>query len=242
MILRLSGPDVLSLLRGVSATLAISLASIAIGCPLDLGVALVRWARFPGLAPVAAIYVSLIRACPAATLGLLLFFTLPMAEITVDAVTAGIVTLALITSAFNAEIWRAALLAFPRDQWEAALAVGMRRGQRFRLIVFPQILRASLPALFNEMTYMVKLTPAVAVLGVVDVTRAAVTIRATTYRPLPPFIAALVIYGVIVFAFLQAQRRVERSLGAHIVGRRAWWSRRRCWAIRRSRSSRKAPC
>ena len=220
MSLGLSAPDVASLLRAVGATLAISLASIAIGCPLGLGVALVRWAAMPGLAPLGAVYVSLVRACPAATLGLLLFFTLPMAGIEVSATTAGIVTLALITSAFNAEIWRAALLAFPRDQLEAAMAVGMRRGQRFRLIVFPQILRASLPALFNEMTYMVKLTPAVAVLGVVDVTRAAVRIGAATYRPLPPFLAALVIYGVIVFVFLRVQRMIERRLGAHIVGRR----------------------
>lgn len=220
MILGLSGPDVLSLLRAVGATLTISLASIAIGCPLGLGVALVRWAETPGLAFAGAVYVSLVRACPAATLGLLLFFTLPMAGIAVSAATAGIITLALVTSGFNAEIWRAALLAFPRDQWEAAMAVGMRRGQRFRLIVFPQILRAALPALINEMTYMVKLTPAVAVLGVVDVTRAAVRIGAATYRPLPPFIAALAIYGIIVFGFLQAQRFIERRLGAPIAGRR----------------------
>lgn len=221
MIAGLSWPDVLSLLRAVGATLAISLGSIAIGCPVGLGVALLRWSQTPGLSPLAACYVSLMRACPAATLGLLLFFTLPMLGVSVDAVTAGVITLALITSAFNAEIWRAALLAFPRDQLEAAMAVGMRRGQRFRLIVFPQILRASLPALFNEMTYMVKLTPAIAVLGVVDVTRAAVRIGAATYRPLPPLLAALAIYGVIVFFFLQAQRFVERRLGAHIVGRRA---------------------
>ena len=67
---------------------------------------------------------------------------------------------------------------------------------------------------------MVKLTPAVAVLGVVDVTRAAVRIGASTYRPLPPFLAALVIYGVIVFVFVQAQRIAERRLGSHIIGRR----------------------
>lgn len=208
--------DYLSLLRGVSVTVGVSLASIAIGCPLGLGVALLRWARVPGLGAVAALYVSALRACPAVTLCLLMFFALPMVGISLDAVTAGVVTLALVTSAFNAEIWRASLIAFPHDQLEAALAVGMRRGQRFRLIVFPQILRASLPALFNEMTLMVKLSPAIAVLGVVDVTRAAVRIGAATYRPLPPFIAALAIYGLIVFAFVQLQRFVERRLRASV--------------------------
>ena len=45
------------------------------------------------------------------------------------------------TSAFNCEVWRAALMNFPKDQYEAAQSVGMRAGQRFRRIVLPQIVR-----------------------------------------------------------------------------------------------------
>jgi His/Glu/Gln/Arg/opine family amino acid ABC transporter permease subunit len=204
--------DYLSLLRGVVVTVGVSLAAIAIGLPLGLGLALLRWGRQPVLGRLAALFVSVIRATPAVTLGLLLFFALPMVGLSLDAVPAGILTLALITSAFNAEIWRTALVNFPRDQIEAAQSVGMRRGHRFRRIIFPQILRASLPALVNEMTLMVKVSPAIAVLGVVDVTRAAVRIGAATYRPLPPFIAALVLYSLIVFAFVQLQRVVERKM------------------------------
>lgn len=206
--------DYVSLLRGVVVTVGVSLAAIAIGVPLGLGVALVRWGRWPVVAPLAALFVSVIRATPAVTLGLLLFFALPMAGVELSAVAAGIITLALITAAFNAEIWRAALLNFPRDQIEAAQSVGMRRGHRFRRIIFPQILRASLPALVNEMTLLVKVSPAIAVLGVVDVTRAAVRIGAATYEPLPPFIAALVLYSLIVFGFVQLQRVVERRMHA----------------------------
>ena len=204
--------DYLSLLRGMTITVGVTLAAIAIGCPLGLGIALLRWGRVPLLAPLATFYVSIIRATPAVTLAMLLFFGLPMFGLELNAVTAGIATLAMVTSSFNAEIWRAALLNFPHDQIEAAKSVGMGRVHRFRRIVLPQVVRASLPALVNEMTLMVKVSPAIAVLGVVDITRAAVRIGAATYRPLPPFIAALVIYSLIVLVFVQQQRVVERRL------------------------------
>jgi ABC-type amino acid transport system permease subunit len=81
----------------------------------------------------------------------------------------------------RSEIWRAALLDFPRDQLDAARAFGMPRGLRFRLVVLPQIARAALPALVNEMTLLIKVSPAVAVIGVTEATRAAVRIGAATY-------------------------------------------------------------
>ena len=202
--------DLAALLRGAAFTVLFSVAAVAIGVPAGLGLALVRWARVPGLSPLVALLVSILRAAPAVTLALLVFFALPRVGLSLDPVPAGIATLTLSTAAFNCEIWRASLLALPRDQVDAALAMGMRRGVRFRRVVLPQVARAALPALVNELTLLVKVSPAVAVLGVVDITRAAVRIGAQTYEPLPPFLAALVIYGFIVFLFVRLQRVVER--------------------------------
>jgi len=205
------GPgDWLSLAQGALVTVALSLAAIAIGLPLGLALALVRWRGVPYASPAIATLVSLLRAAPGVTLGLLIFFALPTVGISIEAIPAAIVTLTLITAAFDCEIWRGALVDFPRDQLEAAQSVGMTAGTRLRLIVLPQILRSALPALVNEMTLLVKASPAVAVLGVVDITRAAVRIGANTYEPLPPFSAALVIYSLVVFLFVLAQRLVER--------------------------------
>ena len=111
---------------------------------------------------------------------------------------------ALMLQGFMATLWISALAS------AAALAMGMRRGVRFRRIVLPQVARAALPALVNELTLLVKVSPAIAVLGVVDITRAAVRIGAQTYDPLPPFMVALVIYSSIVFLFVRVQRVVER--------------------------------
>jgi len=206
----MTGADWLALLRGAAFTVLFSIAAALIGVPAGLGLALVRWARVPVLSPVVALVVSVLRAAPAVTLALLVFFALPRTGLSLDPVPAGIVTLTLSTAAFNCELWRASLLALPRDQMDAALAMGMRRGVRFRRIVLPQVARAALPALVSELTLLVKVSPAVAVLGVVDITRAAVRIGAQTYEPLPPFMAALVIYSLIVFLFVRLQRVVER--------------------------------
>ena len=202
--------DWISLLWGAATTVALSIAAIVVGLPIGLGLALIRWRRVPVLHRVVAVFVSLLRAAPAVTLGLLVFFALPGIGISIDPIPAAIVTLTLSTCAFNAEIWRAALMDFPRDQIDAAKSVGMPGMTRLRYIILPQAIRSATPALVNEMTLLVKASPAVAVLGVVDITRAAVRIGANTYQPLPPFAAALVLYSLVVFVFVTVQRVTER--------------------------------
>lgn len=206
----MSAADLLSIFSGALTTLLLSAAGIALGLPIGLGLALLRWARLPVAAPVVAAYVSLLRATPLVTLVLLLFFALPSVGIAVGPVEAGVLALTMNTSAFNCEVWRAALMDFPKEQIEAAQSVGMRRGLRFRRIVLPQIVRTALPGLINEMSLLIKVTPVLAVVGVVDITRAAVRIGAQTYEPLPPFLVALAIYVPIVFSLVSLQRWVER--------------------------------
>jgi His/Glu/Gln/Arg/opine family amino acid ABC transporter permease subunit len=202
--------DVLSIFSGALTTLLLSIAGIALGLPIGLGMALLRCGRVPAIAPILTLYVSLLRASPLVTLVLMLFYGLPNAGIEVGPVTAGVLALVMNTSAFNCEIWRAALMAFPRDQLDAAQSMGMRRELWFRRIVLPQILRTCLPGLVNEMTQLIKVTPVLAVVGVVDATRAAVRVGANTYQPLPPLFVALAIYVPIVFALVSVQRWVER--------------------------------
>jgi len=206
----MSTADVLTIFSGALTTLLLSIAGIALGLPLGLGLALMRWARMPLLNQMVAVYVSLLRATPLITLVLLIFFALPTAGISVGPVQAGLIALVLNTAAFNCEVWRAALLDLPKDQIEAAQSVGMGQTLRFRRIVLPQVWRTALPGLINEMSQLVKLTPVLAVVGVVDITRAAVRIGAQTYEPLPPFLVALAIYIPIVYALVSVQRWVER--------------------------------
>ena len=211
----MSGADIAAIFQGAIVTVSLSLIGILIGLPIGLGLALIRWANVPVAARLVTIYVSMLRATPLVTLLLLLFFALPNIGVPVDPVSAAVIGLVMNTSAFNCEVWRSALMNFPKDQYEAAQAVGMRAGQRFRRIVLPQIIPVSLPGLVNEMSLLIKVTPVLAVVGVVDITRAAVRIGAETYEPLPPFLVAIALYVPIVYALVSLQRWIERRQRAN---------------------------
>jgi His/Glu/Gln/Arg/opine family amino acid ABC transporter permease subunit len=210
----MNGLGIGPLLSGAAVTLGLSALGIAFGLALGLVLAILRWRNPPVIGRLLALYVSLVRATPLLTLALVVFFVTPALGYNVPATFAAVVALTVNTSAFNCEIWRAGLDNFPRDQLDAARAAGMPRGLLLRRIVLPQVARASLPALVNEMTVLIKTSPAISVIGIVDLTRAAVRIGADTYRPLPPLIVALVLYVTIVFAIVTLQRRLERRLSA----------------------------
>jgi His/Glu/Gln/Arg/opine family amino acid ABC transporter permease subunit len=201
-----------NLVGGAVTTLWISSVSIAIGAPLGLLLAMARVWRVPVLSQAVAVFVSIIRATPVITLALFVFFGIPAMGLTLSPTVAALITLSVNTSAFHAEIWRASIMDFPQNQSEAASAFGMTRLQAFRLIVLPQAWRASLPPMVNEMTFLIKSSPAIAVIGVVDLTRTASRIAAYTYDPLPPYISAAIIYAVVVFSLVRAQRVIERMI------------------------------
>ncbi len=184
----------LDLLRGAGITVTVSCLAIAAGVPLGLLLALARTRRAGGLRWLSAVYSSFVRAAPVVTFTMLIFFGLPAIGVSLDPLPAAVIALTLNTAAFNAEIWRAAIMDFPRGQLEAALAMGMTGRVAFRRIVF------------------IKASPAIAIIGVVDLTRKARQIAATTYEPLPPFVAAAVVYGLALALLVAGARTLERSL------------------------------
>jgi len=206
----MSWNDLLAILGGAVVTVTLSFAGILIGSPIGLALAVLRWADVPVAGRAVAVYVSVLRATPLVTLLLLLFFALPNIGIAIGPISAAILGLVMSTAAFNCEVWRASLMNFPKDQYEAAQSLGMNATLRFRRILLPQIARASLPGLVNEMSLLIKVTPVLAVVGVVDITRAAQRIGAETYDPLPPFLVAVALYVPIVFLLVSAQRWIER--------------------------------
>ncbi|MDA8489092.1 amino acid ABC transporter permease [Kluyvera sp. Awk 3] len=199
------------LIEGAWTTLWISAIAIAFGVAIGLVIAFVRMMKIPVIDQILVIYISLARATPLVTLVLFLFLSLPTVGINLDKTLAAIVALTLNTSAFNAEIWRNAFRTFPREQREAAESVGMRRWAYFRYIMLPQMWLESLPALVNEMSFLIKGSPAIAVIGVVDLTRVTNRIASVTYEPLSPILAAGLLYVVIIGLLLKLQSLVERK-------------------------------
>ncbi len=202
--------DLSLFIGGAWTTVWISGLAIAAGVLLGLVLAMLRIGRVPVVSQLVAIYVSVGRATPIVTLVLFLFVVLPSYGIRVDREFAAILALMLNTAAFNAEIWRSVYVAFPLSQIEAARAAGMTRPQYFRRIMLPQLWYAALPGLVNEVTFLVKASPAIAVIGIVDLTRVSARIAASTWQPMPPLLVASLIYMVLIYGLLRAQRAMER--------------------------------
>ena len=198
------------LLDGAWTTIWISLIAIVSGVPLGFVLSLIRVSRFPVLSQIVVLYVSLGRATPLVTLALFLFVTLPVFGVNIDKYTAGVVALTLNTASFNTEVWRSVYQAFPQSQIEAARAMGMTRALYFRRIMLPQMWYAALPSLVNEMTLLIKASPAIAVIGVVDLTRVTNRIAAQTYEPLPPILIAGVMYILFIGVLVRLQRHLEK--------------------------------
>ncbi|MFF7066120.1 ABC transporter permease subunit [Pseudomonas sp. NPDC008258] len=197
------------LLDGAWVTLYVSAAAIALGVPIGLLIAAGRVSKLPVLSQALAMYVTLARATPLVTLTLFIFLAAPSFGIQINRVAAAIMALTANTAAFNAEIWRSAFIGFAREQREAAYACGMTRWVFFRRIMLPQVIVNSLPALVSEMSFLIKASPAVAVIGIVDLTRVTNRITSVTYEPLPPILAAAVLYMLMIGGLLKLQQLLE---------------------------------
>lgn len=201
----------LLLLEGAWTTVWISGIAIGIGVSAGLIIAIVRRQAIPVVDQVLALYISLARATPLVTLVLFLFLSLPAVGINLDKHVAAVLALTLNTAAFNAEIWRSALNNFSRDQHEAAQAIGMTDWVFFRRIMLPQLVTVSLPALVNEMSFLIKGSPAIAIIGLVDLTRVTNRIASVTYDPLSPILGAGLIYMLMIGVLVKAQSLAERQ-------------------------------
>ncbi len=166
-----------------------------------------RWLRWAG-----RIYVSFMRGTPALIQLFIIFFTLPMIGLTMPPFMAAALTLGLNSAAYVAEILRAAILAIPPGQMEAAEAVGMRRRDRWRRIILPQAFSASLPALTNELTLLLKTTPLASVVAVTELTFAGQIIVARTFEPTEVLLSVGLGYIIVAQLLVQVSRHFERRV------------------------------
>lgn len=203
------------LLGGMGHTVLLSLTAITISIVVGLLVALPglsenRWARWFN-----RLYVELVRAVPILVLILWVYYGLPVVfDITLGTFAAGVIALALSDSAFEAEIFRAGIQSVDKGQREAAKSLGLNRFQSMRLVVLPQALRRILPALGNQLVYMLKMSSLVSVIGLSDLTRRANELVVSEYRPLEIYTVLVVEYLLLILLVSWGVRHVENRMAA----------------------------
>ena len=124
----------------------------------------------------------------------------------------GVVALALNSSAYVAEIFRAGILAVDSGQMEAARSLGLSQGQSMRLVVLPQAIKNVLPALANEVITMVKESSVCMVLGMAEIMFTAQTIGGSTMITIGPYMVAAFTYFLITYPTSKVIERIERSM------------------------------
>jgi polar amino acid transport system permease protein len=124
----------------------------------------------------------------------------------------GVVALALNSSAYVAEIFRAGILAGDSGQMEAARSLGLSQGQSMRLVVLPQAIKNVLPALANEVITMVKESSVCMVLGMAEIMFTAQTIGGSTMITIGPYMVAAFTYFLITYPTSKVIDRIERSM------------------------------
>lgn len=200
------------MLRAAGYTVLLSALSIAIGLVIGIAVCAAKLSPRPWLRWPAAAFVSFFRGVPLLVQLLLIYNLLPSFGLYVPSVVAAVIGLSLCTAAYQAENLRGGFTSVPRGLLEAADMAGLSPWQQFRRIRAPIALRLTVPALVNEAILILKASSLISVVGVIELTRMAQNLSASTYKPLLFYSAAGAIYLAINWCVAGGGSLVERML------------------------------
>ena len=208
--------------QGVEYTLLLSVVSVALAVLPALGLALMRLSKSRIIRGISGAYISVFRSTPLMVQLYIIYYgifgvvripsTVILGFIDISRFIPGVVALAVNSSAYVAEIFRAGILAVDKGQTEAARSLGLSAWQSMRLVVLPQAIKNILPALANEVVTMVKESSICSVLGMSELIWGAKTVASTTYKTLSPYVLAALIYFMINFPASKAIEAVERRM------------------------------
>jgi polar amino acid transport system permease protein len=203
------------MLSGMYYTILLSITAISISVVVGLLVALPGLSEKKGWRRFNRTYVEIVRAVPILVLILWVYYGLPaLSGITLNVFWAGVLALALSDSAFQAEIFRGGIQSIARGQYEAAQSVSLNYRDTMRFVILPQAIRRILPALGNQLVYMLKMSSLVSVIGMQELTRKANELSVSEYRPLEIYTVLVLEYLVLILVVSAFVRRLEQRLQA----------------------------
>lgn len=206
---------------GVLNTLALSIVAVLLAVIPALLLALMRLSKNRFIHGLSGAYIAVFRSTPLMVQLAIIYFgvfyiiqvpRVYIGFIRLDMFIPFVVSLALNSSAYVAEIFRAGILAVDSGQTEAARSLGLSSWQSMRLVVLPQAVKNVLPALANEVVTMVKESSICSVIGVYDLMWGAKTVITNSYIAVGPLVLAAIIYFCINFPASKAIEAIERRM------------------------------
>ncbi|MHA3886239.1 ectoine/hydroxyectoine ABC transporter permease subunit EhuD [Stutzerimonas degradans] len=200
------------LLDASLTTIGIALAGFAIAVVLGLFLAIGRRSRLRWLSwPITGL-IEFIRSTPLLIQVYFLFYVFPNYGLNLSAMQAGIIGIALHYACYTAEVYRAGLDAVPRSQWEAVTALNMKPWTAYRDVILPQALRPVLPALGNYLISILKDTPVLSAITVVEIMQRAKNIGSESFRYLEPITMVGLFFLILSLGLAWCVRRLENRM------------------------------
>jgi His/Glu/Gln/Arg/opine family amino acid ABC transporter permease subunit len=195
---------------GVLITLQLTVFAAIVATAMGLALAFAQLFGGLVLRLVAEAYLYVARGVPLLVLLFGMYYALPYAGIIVEPMSGGALVIGLYFAAFMADVFRGAMLAVVRGQWEAGRAIGLMTPGILIHIVLPQALRVAGPPYVNTLIMLVKGTSLVSIIGLADVTFVGRQIIERTLAPFVIFGAVAAVYFVICFALSRCGAYLER--------------------------------
>jgi polar amino acid transport system permease protein len=214
--MRTFGPsEFIFLLGAVRWTLLLSLVAFSGGIAFGFVIALARISPFVVLRLLASGYIQLFQGTPVLIQLFIAYYGFAVLfDLKIEAWTAVSLAFTAYSAAFLGEIWRGAIQAIPRQQWESAECISLSYFSQLRYIILPQAFRISIPPTVGFLVQLVKATSVAAIIGFVELTRAGQLITNVTFEPMMVYPVVAALYFVICWPLSQFSKLLERRFDA----------------------------
>ena len=198
------------LLAGLALGLGLALVSIAIGALAGVVLGFASVGKNRAIRALVAGYVTLIRNTPILVIVLIVYFGLPQLGIRFGKLESFVFSLSIYAAAYLSEVFRAGLLSVPPGLVDAGQAIGLKPRHIALLVVFPIVLRNSLPALGSTFISLFKDTSIAAAIAIPELTFEARKINVESFRVIETWLVATALYVATCSLIAAGLRRLER--------------------------------
>ncbi len=200
------------ILIGLTVTLKAAAAGFAIALVLGLVFALLRRSRVTVISWATALVVEFLRDTPLLVQLFFLYYVLPDFGIVLPAFLTGALALGLQYAAYTSEVYRGGIEAVPYGQWEAATALNLTRMQTYRDVIIPQTIPRIVPTMGNYLVAMIKETPVLSVVTVLEMMGLANMIGERTFEYLVPLTLVGLIFLLLTLVCSAGLHRLQKAL------------------------------
>lgn len=201
--------DVYYLVLAIRWTIALTLLALAGGSVIGLLVAAFGASRQLPLRLLAQTYVGVVQGIPLLAWLFIFYFGLSIVGYNLPPLVAATIGFSVYSGAFLGEIWRGALVAIPKTQWEAGVSIGLTYVEQLRHVIIPQAVRIAIPPTVGFLVQLIKNTSLAAVIGFVELTREGQLTTAATFQPFAVYLLVAALYFSLCYPLTRYSRILE---------------------------------